>query len=141
MSTETRPHLPHRHSRASGERAPHILICDDEARLASLTAQLLESHGFDTHAATDIASARKLLTSVPVRAVVLDVNLPGESSAELLDLLAEADHGACVLLTSGLAEDDVPEALLQHPVVAGYVPKPYSVDSVAERLHEILLGG
>jgi DNA-binding response OmpR family regulator len=138
LPTETRQHLPqYRQAAASGPAS--VLICDDEARLAKLTAQLLESHGFDTFAATDVAEARKRLAAVAVSAIVLDVNLPGESSYELLEYLQEMGHSARVLLTSGLAEDDVPELLLRHPAVAGYIGKPYSVDSVAERLHELLL--
>ena len=140
MATEMRPHMqPHR--AAAGKHRAHVLICDDEQRLAHLTAQLLESHGFHTHAAIDLASTRKQLAAVAVRLIVLDVNLAGESSSELLDDLEQMGHGARVLLTSGLAEDDIPESLLQHPVVVGYIGKPYSVDSVAERLHELLLDG
>lgn len=138
MSTETRSHMPE-HRRPAASRPASILICDDEARLAKLTAQLLESHGFDTFAATDLTAARKHLADAPVSVIVLDVNLPGESSHELLDYLEEMGLPTQVLLTSGLAEDDVPEALLRHPAVAGYIGKPYSVDIVAERLRELLL--
>ncbi|MEZ4223675.1 MAG: response regulator [Polyangiaceae bacterium] len=115
----------------------HVLICDDEARLATLSAQLLESHGFETSSATDASSARKRIVTEAVQAMVLDVNLPGESSADLLDFLQEHAEDVRVLLTSGLAEDDVPEALRRHPLVVGYVPKPYSIDVIAQRLHEL----
>ncbi|HMR80999.1 MAG TPA: response regulator, partial [Polyangiaceae bacterium] len=77
------------HRRSAASRPARILICDDEARLARLTAQLLESHGFDTFAATDLTAARRHLADAPVGVIVLDVNLSGESSHELLDYLEE----------------------------------------------------
>ncbi len=118
--------------------SPRIVVCDDEARLATLTAQLLEAHGFQAVATTSIAAARRELMRAHVAAVVLDVNLPGDCPSDLLDFIVERGEDTRVLVTSGFGEDDVPPEILAHPQVTGYIAKPYSVDAIARRLDEML---
>lgn len=122
----------------SEEGRRRIVVCDDEARLASLTAQLLESHGFEAVATTNLAGARKALSDASTHAVVLDVHLAGESPSQLLEFIAQSHQSVRVLVTSGLGEDDVPDEIRRHPSVIGYVAKPYSVEVMARRLGEAL---
>ncbi|HVU05250.1 MAG TPA: response regulator [Polyangiaceae bacterium] len=112
-----------------------VLICDDEARLGALTAGLLADFGF---ASVTVASGEAALDALEkaepsVDVVLLDVNLSEGTSA--LDVLAAMKTRHCsarVILTSGLAEEDVDTELLSHPCVVGYVAKPYGVDQLVQ---------
>lgn len=113
-----------------------VLICDDEARLAALTAGLLEDYGFRPITAEQGDRALRLIEGdASVRVLLLDVNLStGLSTRDLLDRLHARSASPRVILTSGLAVEDVPEELIQHSCVAGYLAKPYSVEQLVEAI-------
>jgi len=122
-------------------RTARVLICDDEARLASLTAGLLEEYGFEpiTTGLGDEALGIVSRREPPVDVLLLDVNLSTGISARDLLRAVEARQGAPkVILTSGLAEEDVPEELRNHRSVAGYLAKPYSVEQLIECIRSAL---
>ena len=50
------------------------------------------------------------------------------------------DRGAAarVILTSGLAEEDVDADLVTHPSVVGYIAKPYGVDQLVQTINRAL---
>jgi PAS domain S-box-containing protein len=122
------------------QRARRVLICDDEHRLASLTAQLLREHGFEVDTASDAEQALSVLMGeqAAFSVLLLDVNLPGEGSSVLLDRLQASGRGLPVVLTSGYAEDDVPEQIREHRQVVGYLQKPYTVDALATALDGVV---
>jgi CheY-like chemotaxis protein len=113
-----------------------VLICDDEARLASLTAGLLEDYGYHPITADQGERALRLIEGDQrVRVLLLDVNLStGLSTKDLLSTLESAPTSPRVILSSGLAEEDVPESLMRHPCVAGYLAKPYSVEELIDSI-------
>ncbi len=73
--------------------------------------------------------------------LLLDVNLPGEGSSVLLQRLEASGRGLPVVLTSGYAEDDVPEEIRGHRQVVGYLQKPYTVDALATALDDVVERG
>jgi CheY-like chemotaxis protein len=116
---------------------PTVLICDDEARLGALTAGLLTEYGFTpvTVGTGDEALAALARPEPSVDVVLLDVNLAeGRSAREVLVAMRERGSPARVILTSGLAEEDVDSDLVSHPSVVGYVAKPYAVDHLVQAL-------
>jgi CheY-like chemotaxis protein len=121
------------HSPSEG-RASRILICDDESRLASLTAGLLEDHGYALRTVRSGEEALEVLDGpAPVGVMLLDVNLAeGMTPYELLVHLERLHRPTRVILTSGLPEEDVPSELLAHPRVWGYLPKPYSMEQLVD---------
>ena len=125
------------------ESGATVLICDDEARLASLTAGLLEDYGYEplTVARGDEALGALSDSARRIDLVLLDVNLTsGLSARGLLLAMLERNIDVRVVLTSGLAEEDVPEDLLAHTRVAGYLAKPYSVEQLVEAIDRALAG-
>jgi CheY-like chemotaxis protein len=113
-----------------------VAICDDEARLASLMAGLLRQHGYDACPVSSGADLVELLQGGPFDAVVLDVNLAGEDTAEVLRALqAEAD--VPVILSSGYGEDDLAPELKAQPNVRGYLGKPYTADRLVDILRRV----
>jgi CheY-like chemotaxis protein len=117
-----------------GRSLPRILVCDDEVRLAALTAGLLEQHGFSADTASNGPAALALLEADSARfdALLLDVNLSGKTAAELLGDLVARGFEVPVVLSSGYAEEDVDPELLRHPLVVGYLAKPYPVERLVE---------
>ena len=129
----------HREGRASDR--PTVLICDDEARLGALTAGLLIEYGFQPiTVGTGQAALEALDESDPcVDVVLLDVNLSaGQSAREVLTAMADRGKEARVILTSGLAEEDVDADLVTHPSVVGYIAKPYGVDQLVQSINRAL---
>lgn len=122
-------------------RVQRVLVCDDEARLAALTAELLEDAGFVSSTATSADEAWRLLSAPDgaFAALLLDVNLAGGgSAAELLERMADAAIDVPVVLTSGYSADDVPEDISGARQVVGYVGKPYTVSAVADELRRAI---
>lgn len=122
------------------DRGRTVLICDDERRLASLTALLLERHGYSAvavSAAGELAAALRR-PDLKIDIVLLDVNLAGTTARDIIEMLRQSGIRAPVVLTSGYAQEDVPAAVLGLPGVAGYVMKPFMVDELAESFDRVL---
>ncbi len=118
-----------------------VLICDDEARLGTLTAGLLAEYGFNPLTVGTGEDAITALTKADpeIDVVLLDVNLShGKPAREVLSTVEAAGNRVRVVLTSGLAEEDVDPKLLTHPSVSGYVAKPYGVDQLVQTIKKAL---
>ena len=117
-----------------------ILICDDERRLAMLTAGLLEPLGYRTVTAYRATDALELLTSAtpPVHLLVLDVHLRPTPASEFLAEMDARSILVPVILSSGYAREDIPDELMSHPLVVGYLAKPYPVEELAELVSNAL---
>ncbi len=128
--------------RRRGEpRRSTVLICDDEARLGALTAGLLSEYGFlPISVGTGEAALDALDGSDPgIDVLLLDVNLSaGRSAREVLTAMKDRGANARVILTSGLAEEDVDVDLVKHPSVVGYIAKPYGVDQLVQSINRAL---
>jgi two-component system, cell cycle sensor histidine kinase and response regulator CckA len=124
-----------------GRRRPKVLVCDDEARLAKLTAGLLDQHGFDAEMVTDGPSviARISAEQADYAAILLDVTLAGMGAAELLRELVQRQIDLPVVLSSGYSEEDIPPELLRHDQVVGYLAKPYPVERLIELVGRAVL--
>jgi PAS domain S-box-containing protein len=121
-------------------RAPTVLVCDDEARLAMLTAGLLDQYGYRSLTVSTGRDAVRALTEATPSCdvVLLDLNLPDGSAAEVIQRMRLQGLGQPVILTSGYAEEDIAPELLADPLVAGYLAKPYSVERLVEVVRHAL---
>lgn len=117
------------------DRLP-ILICDDEARLVSLTAGLLREFGFEVLTARTGAEALGVVATNPVDVIVLDVNLPGEDASDIVARIHDVS-GAKVILSSGYTEEDIEPALLNAPIVKKFLSKPYTVDVLVRAIDAV----
>lgn len=127
----------------SSSRGETVLICDDESRLANLTAGLLEEFGYGAAAVAQGGEALEWLVrhEGQTRVLLLDVNLTsGMSAPELLSRLVKARVKIPVILTSGLAVEDVPEDLRRHELVSSYLAKPYTVEELTRAISLALEG-
>lgn len=120
--------------------AAHVLVCDDETRLGDLTAGLLEECGF---AAGFVPSAVDAMAYIEAhedtKVLLLDVNLSGGKSAQdLLAFLVGRPERLRVVLTSGSARQEVRTELTHHPLVVGYLEKPYAEEELTAAITSAL---
>ncbi len=121
----------------AGTTTPRVLICDDETRLATLTAGLLEEYGYESATVSLGDEALQLVTArnAPVDVLLLDVNLSAGLSADaVLDGMRESGSSIPVILTSGLAVEDLPPHLHKHQQVSSYLAKPYTVEELVDAI-------
>jgi two-component system, OmpR family, phosphate regulon response regulator OmpR len=115
---------------------PHLLVVDDDTRLAELLRRYLSDGGFRVTIAADASEARAQLASFAFDLVVLDVMMPGESGLELTRALRR-EGGVPILLLSAMAEpEDRVNGLEQG--ADDYLAKPFEPRELLLRIHNIL---
>jgi two-component system cell cycle sensor histidine kinase/response regulator CckA len=139
-------YLPHADD--AGETVPPapagattVLVVEPEAGVRELIGEILEIHGYHVLSARDLDEA--LAVSVrhegPVALVIADLLSPGVSADGFLQRLGPDRVGARVIYLSGDLEDTVEEAR-GLPAGRAYLHKPFTVDALVHRVHEMLGG-
>ncbi len=116
-----------------------VLVVDDEPTVRVTAARMLESIGFSVLTANDgrEAVARFRAEAAGIRAVLLDLTMPhldGEGTFRELRLL---QPDVRVLLMSGFNEQEAISGFVGKGL-AGFLQKPFRVESLRARLKEIL---
>ena len=126
----------HKIGNGSGMRIPVVLVVDDEALLRMLAVDHFSEAGFEVLEASNGAEAVALLNArSDIRAVVTDVQMPGEPDGFALSHVVRKHIPSCAIVVvsgratpaaSDLAED------------AQYVPKPYRGEDVVRLVQQML---
>jgi two-component system phosphate regulon response regulator OmpR len=115
---------------------PHVLIVDDDPRLAALVSEYLGEAGFRVAVAPDGRSALERLARDPYDAVVLDLMLPDIDGLEVCRRLrGTADTPVLMLTARGDATDRVVGLELG---ADDYLPKPFEPRELLARVRAIL---
>ncbi|MHB9139831.1 MAG: response regulator, partial [Victivallaceae bacterium] len=117
-----------------------ILIIDDEEAIRITASKMLETVGYDTICAVDGVSGCELYKSrqTEIKAVLLDMVMPGISGLETYQKLREINPNVKVLMTSGYAND----ARMHKALASGadnFVKKPFSLAKLSIRMKEVVL--
>jgi CheY-like chemotaxis protein len=129
--------------RGADGAALSILVVEDEHAVAELVRALLgQLAGWRATVVHDAPAARHVFRHVPVDVLLVDVNLPGISGPELLELLRRDptwDEPPVVLMS---ADADQPEirAALRRGVAARFIPKPFNADHLVEEIRSAAAG-
>jgi FixJ family two-component response regulator len=117
---------------------PRVLVVDDEPGLIELVRDIVERES-DCRivAASDIASAQKILSSDKVDLLLADVNLPDGNGMSLLPKLREKQPTAAAVVITGRPSVDGAIDALRAGVV-DFLPKPFSADQLLERVRRAL---
>jgi PAS domain S-box-containing protein len=120
-----------------GRRATVLLVEDDDS-VRQLTQRVLDEFGYDViEARSGIeALARINDENTPIDAVVTDVVMPGMSGREMAERLRSTRPRLPVLFLSGYTGDEV--MLGEDAPNQSFLQKPYSPDSLAAALDELL---
>jgi CheY-like chemotaxis protein len=112
-----------------------ILVVEDDVAVAELLRALLNDvPGWGATVVHDAAAARAVFRHIQVEVLVLDVNLPGISGLELLQLLRrdpEWRDPPAILVTANPRQPGVPETLEQGQAVR-VIAKPFEVDELLQ---------
>jgi CheY-like chemotaxis protein len=114
----------------SGRR---VLIVEDEPMVAWLLDDMLVDFGCAVVGTADrVEEALAMIEGRPIDAVVLDVNLRGQMSYPVADVLAA--RGVPFVLTTGYARDRLLEPYRKYP----YLLKPYHRQAMRDALLGLL---
>jgi signal transduction histidine kinase/CheY-like chemotaxis protein len=118
------------------EERLRILVVDDEDYVRELLSDILTREGCEVMLAADGREALRLFGSREFDAVFTDVGLPGMSGWELARAIREADGLIALAVITGWGDAVSPEE--QSEAKADWViPKPFSVDRIAELVQEV----
>jgi len=123
-------------SQSLEEKAPHILVVDDDDRIRILLKRYLSENGLRISTARDAAEARDLLGSVEFDLLIIDVMMPGMSGFDLTEKIRAASNVPILLLTArGLPEDRI-EGLERG--ADDYLSKPFEPRELLLRIGALL---
>src|SRR5262252_8142706 len=115
---------------------PHLLVVDDDTRLAELLRRYLSDGGFRVTVAADASEARAQLASFAFDLVVLDVMMPVENGLELTRALRREERVPILLLSAMAEPEDRVNGLEQG--ADDYLAKPFEPRELVLRIRNIL---
>lgn len=116
-------------------RNRRVLIVDDDTRITDLLAQMVEALGYAATVALTGEEALTKAASFHPDVVLLDLTMPGMTGAEMLDALKEASPHTPVLVMTG--DPRRADGMIERGA-AGYLAKPFGVDSLRQMLIAVL---
>jgi two-component system cell cycle sensor histidine kinase/response regulator CckA len=113
-----------------------VLVVEDEPALRTLCTTALERYGYTVLSAKDAQEALAVAARFDgeLHALVIDMMLPSMPGSELAARLSAQRPGLCVLYMSGFTN----HALLDTIPRAQYLEKPFTPDTLARRLRQLL---
>ncbi len=121
------------------DRAPHILVVDDDPKIRNGLAKFLGEQGVRVTAAADGREMVDKLAGARVDLVVLDIMLPGDDGLALLRKLRAEASIPVILLTALNSETD---RIVGLEIGADdYICKPFSLRELLARIRVVLRRG
>ena len=111
----------------------HLLVVDDEPRIARFVGRALESHGHTVETARTGEDALQLAADHDFGLVILDLLLPGIDGQEVLQELLIRDSSTRVLVLSAVGDVESRVLCLRAGAV-DYLPKPFAVAELLARV-------
>ena len=116
-----------------------ILVVEDDVAVAELIRTVLNDvTGWGATIVHDASAAREVFRHVRIEVLVVDINLPGISGLELLELLRKDPqwNEPPVLLMSGQPEQAGIAAALRDGLVTAFLAKPFDVEDLVAEVHK-----
>ncbi len=119
-----------------------ILLVDDEEAVLRTSRRILEHKGFTVLVARDGCEAIERFREQPdaVSCVVLDLTMPNMGGEEAFRMLRQIRKDVKVILASGFDENEITQRFA-HKGVAGFLQKPFSMQSFLAKIEEVSGGG
>jgi signal transduction histidine kinase len=116
-----------------------VLVVDDDPMVRKVVSGSLSSLGYQVVEARDGSDAIAIYRArhAEIRAVVLDMMMPGMTGRSVYLALREIDHRVAVLLMSGHSMNDQIQEILDLGV-RSFVSKPYSIAVLAAAIAELV---
>ncbi|MDB5371054.1 MAG: hypothetical protein JWP20_2612 [Roseomonas sp.] len=112
-----------------------VLVVEDEPIVRMVTVAMLEDMGFR---ATEAANAAAVLARVEpaegaLRAVLLDVNIPGARGRDMVGEIRAIRPDLPVLIASGADTEELRQRFDRHGQIE-FLPKPYAIAELRQAL-------
>jgi DNA-binding response OmpR family regulator len=120
-----------------------ILVVEDEIPVAELIRTILNQvPGWGATVVHDASAAREIFRHVRIEVLVVDVNLPGISGLDLLDLLRNDPHWdePPVLLMSARPDQVGIASAVRDGLVTSFLSKPFDVDQLVKEVKAAVAG-
>ncbi len=114
----------------------HVLIIEDDDRLASLTRDYLEANGFKVTVEADGARGVERIVDLQPDLVILDLMLPGEDGLSICRRARPDYAGPILMLTA--RTDDMDQVLGLEMGADDYVPKPVQPRVLLARMRALM---
>ncbi|WP_253448837.1 winged helix-turn-helix domain-containing protein [Halomonas sp. Y3] len=114
----------------------HVLIIEDDERLADLTRDYLEANGFRVSLVRDGTHAVERILALQPDLVILDLMLPGEDGLSICRRVRGDYPGPILMLTA--RTDDMDQVLGLEMGADDYVPKPVQPRVLLARMRALL---
>lgn len=114
----------------------HVLIIEDDERLAGLTRDYLEANGFRVTVEEDGARGVERIFAIQPDLVILDLMLPGEDGLSICRRVRSEYPGPILMLTA--RTDDMDQVLGLEMGADDYVPKPVQPRVLLARMRALL---
>lgn len=114
----------------------HILIVEDDLRLAQLTSEYLSGNGFTVSLENNGALAVQRITEEQPDLVVLDLMLPGEDGFSICRRVRRAYSGPILMLTARTEDQDQVQGLEEG--ADDYICKPVKPSVLLARIKALL---
>ncbi|MCQ2341834.1 MAG: response regulator transcription factor [Paludibacteraceae bacterium] len=119
------------------EYKQHILLCEDDINLASVTMEYLRSEGFAVDHATNGVEGQEFIRQQSYDLCLLDTVMPQKDGITLLKELRESGKTLPVIMV--LDHDEKEDIIQAYQVGADdYVVKPFSMDILICKIRAIL---
>jgi signal transduction histidine kinase/ActR/RegA family two-component response regulator len=125
---------------AAAPGSARILIIDDSSPIRKVLRRVLESVGYEVMDVESVDRALDLLQSVPVDAVLTDMQMPGRSGVELARAMASEFPQVHLIAMSGF-EDTGVQSLPGELGIEAVLTKPMQPDALIETVHRVIEGG
>ena len=117
--------------------AQHLLMIEDDSRLATMVGEYLRQSGYGFAHAADAASGLDALQSTPPDLVILDLMLPDMDGLEVCRRIKASNPAAAVLMLT--AKGDPMDRIVGLEIGADdYLPKPFEPRELLARIRAVL---
>ena len=118
------------------QRAPHLLVVDDDVEIRNLLLTLLTRRGYRVTTACDEPEMRRILAASRIDLIILDLMLPGKDGLTICREIRASKSIPIVMLTArGEATDRVVGLEMG---ADDYLPKPFEVRELEARIKAVL---
>jgi PAS domain S-box-containing protein len=126
-------------SQPPAPQARDVLIVDDEPQVRSAARRLLQALGHNVIEASEGTEALETLRlhKDQIGVVLLDLSMPGPSSAQTLHALREIDPRARVILCSGYPAD-IAAAQMGEELPSAFLSKPFTPEELVAKVEAAL---
>lgn len=118
------------------DKAPHILVVDDDKRLRELLTRYLGENGFRVTSAKDANDARSVMHMFVFDGIVLDVMMPGENGFDFARSVRKTIDVPILMLTALSQTDDRVRGL--ETGVDDYLTKPFEPRELLLRINNMM---